>query len=77
MIASGHAAADRGSGRGRGLRDLTLARPGTAVGAPARTAFGQVMAQVAVTIGVTSLGAYPGRNLTGGTWILFFIVGLA
>jgi len=76
-IASGDPAADRGSGRGRGFRDLTLARPGTVVGAPARTVFGQVMGLVAVTIGLTSLGAYLGRNLTGGTWILFFIAGLA
>ena len=60
-----------------GLRDLTMTRPGTVVGAPARTVFGQVMGLVAVTIGFTALGAYLGRNLTGGTGILFFIVGFA
>ena len=35
--------------------------------------FGQVMGLVAVTTGFTALGAYIGRNLTGGTGILFFI----
>ena len=72
-IASGDPAADRGSARGRGFRDLTLARPGTVVGAPARTVFGQVMGLVALTAGFAALGAYLGRNLTGGAGILFFI----
>jgi len=35
--------------------------------------FGQVMGLVAVTLGFTALGAYVGRNMTGGTGILFFI----
>jgi modulator of FtsH protease len=39
--------------------------------------FGQVMGLVAATVGFTALGAYVGRHLTGGTGILFFIVGFA
>jgi FtsH-binding integral membrane protein len=39
----------------------------------ARSVFGQVMGLVALTIGCTALGAYAGRDLTGGTGILFFI----
>ena len=39
--------------------------------------FGQVMGLVAATVGFTALGAYIGRHLTGGTGILFFIVGFA
>jgi FtsH-binding integral membrane protein len=58
-------------------RNMTLTRPGTVVGSPARTVFGQVMGLVAVTVGFTALGAYLGRNLSGGTGILFFIVGFA
>jgi FtsH-binding integral membrane protein len=39
----------------------------------AHAVFGQVMGLVAVTLGFTALGAYLGRNLTGGTGLLFFI----
>jgi FtsH-binding integral membrane protein len=39
--------------------------------------FGQVMGLVAVTVGFAALGAYLGRNLTGGTGLLFFIVAFA
>jgi modulator of FtsH protease len=39
--------------------------------------FGQVMGLVAATVGFTALGAYIGRNLSGGTGILFFLVGFA
>jgi modulator of FtsH protease len=39
--------------------------------------FGQVMGLVAATVAFTALGAYIGRNLTGGTGILFFLVGFA
>ncbi len=42
-----------------------------------RSVFGQVMGLVAATVGFASLGAYIGRNLTGGTGILFFIGGFA
>ena len=41
-----------------------------------RTLFGQVMALVAVTIGFTALGAYIGRDLTGGWGIAAFVAGL-
>jgi FtsH-binding integral membrane protein len=34
---------------------------------------GQVMGLVAVTVGFSALGAYLGRDLSGGTGILFFI----
>lgn len=39
-----------------------------------RGVFGQVMGLVALTLGCTALGAYVGRNFTGGTGILFLIV---
>jgi modulator of FtsH protease len=35
--------------------------------------FGQVMGLVALTVGCTALGAYIGRNLSGGTGLLLFI----
>jgi len=38
-----------------------------------RAVFGQVMGLVALTTGFAALGAYIGRNLTGGTGLLFFI----
>jgi FtsH-binding integral membrane protein len=38
-----------------------------------RAVFGQVMGLVALTVGCTALGAYIGRNLTGGAGIAFFI----
>jgi modulator of FtsH protease len=42
-----------------------------------RTLFGQVMGLIAGTIGFTAVGAYVGRNLSGGTGILFFIAAFA
>lgn len=42
-----------------------------------RSVFGQVMGLVALTVGCTALGAYIGRNLSGGTGIAFFIGALA
>jgi FtsH-binding integral membrane protein len=42
-----------------------------------RAVFGQVMGLVAVTVGFTALGAYLGRNMTGGTGIVLFIGALA
>jgi FtsH-binding integral membrane protein len=48
--------------------------PGGAVArGDTRTVFGQVMGLVALTVGCAALGAYVGRNLTGGVGILFFI----
>jgi FtsH-binding integral membrane protein len=43
----------------------------------ARTVFGQVMGLVALTLGCLALGAYIGRDLSGGIGILFFVAGLA
>jgi FtsH-binding integral membrane protein len=42
-----------------------------------RGLFGQVMGLVALTVGFSALGAYIGRNLSGGTGILFFIAAFA
>lgn len=42
-----------------------------------REVFGQVMGLVALTVGCTALGAYIGRNLTGGAGIAFYIAGFA
>jgi FtsH-binding integral membrane protein len=39
-----------------------------------RGVFGQVMGLVALTLGCTALGAYIGRNFTGGTGFLFLIL---
>jgi modulator of FtsH protease len=41
-----------------------------------REVFGQVMGLVALTVGCTALGAYIGRNLSGGAGIAFYIVGI-
>jgi modulator of FtsH protease len=38
-----------------------------------RAVFGQVMGLVALTVGCTALGAYIGRNLSGGTGLALFI----
>jgi FtsH-binding integral membrane protein len=38
-----------------------------------RAVFGQVMGLVALTVGCTALGAYIGRNLSGGTGLIVFI----
>jgi FtsH-binding integral membrane protein len=51
----------------RGGDGATLTRDGT------RAVFGQVMGLVALTLGCTALGAYIGRNLTGGTGLFLFI----
>jgi len=42
-----------------------------------RAVFGQVMGLVAFTCGFAALGAYIGRDLSGGAGILFFIGALA
>lgn len=42
-----------------------------------RAVFGQVMGLVALTVGCAALGAYVGRNLTGGTGIIIFIAAFA
>jgi FtsH-binding integral membrane protein len=43
----------------------------------ARAVFGQVMGLVALTLGCLALGAYIGRDLSGGAGIAFFIGGFA
>jgi FtsH-binding integral membrane protein len=42
-----------------------------------RALFGQVMGLVAMTVGFTALGAYVGRDLSGGAGLLLFIPALA
>jgi modulator of FtsH protease len=42
-----------------------------------RAVFGQVMGLVALTAGCAALGAYIGRNLSGGSAFLFFIAAFA
>ena len=46
------------------------------VGDPARAVFGQVMGLVAATVGFAALGAYIGRDLSGGTGIVAFVAAL-
>jgi FtsH-binding integral membrane protein len=43
----------------------------------ARAVFGQVMGFVALTLGCMALGAYIGRDLSGGWGILFFVASFA
>jgi len=43
----------------------------------ARAVFGQVMGLVALTLGCLALGAYIGRDLSGGIGIAFFVGGFA
>jgi FtsH-binding integral membrane protein len=58
----------------RGNAARTYAPSGrTLSGDESRTVFGQVMGLVAVTVGCTALGAYIGRNLTGGITFVFII----
>lgn len=42
-----------------------------------RAVFGQVMGLVALTVGCAALGAYVGRDLSGGAGIAFFIGAIA
>jgi modulator of FtsH protease len=46
---------------------------GQALDRDARELLGQVMGFVAVTVGFSALGAYRGRDLSGGTGLLLFI----
>jgi FtsH-binding integral membrane protein len=57
--------------------DLKLAQPAPLTGDRARAVFGQVMGLVALTLGCLALGAYIGRDLSGGIGILFFLAGFA
>ena len=56
---------------------IGFARPGAVARDQARAVFGQVMGLVALTVGCLALGAYIGRDLTGGAGIGFFIAGFA
>lgn len=53
--------------------DLTAARSAALSRDDARTVFGHVMGLVALTLGFLALGAYIGRDLSGGWGILAFI----
>jgi modulator of FtsH protease len=53
--------------------DLGLGARGVYARDDTRTVFGQVMGLVALTVGCAALGAYIGRNMTGGTGLVFFI----
>ncbi|HYB25422.1 MAG TPA: Bax inhibitor-1 family protein [Solirubrobacteraceae bacterium] len=53
--------------------DLGYAPGGAVAREDTRTVFGQVMGLVALTVGCAALGAYVGRNLSGGVGLLFFI----
>jgi uncharacterized protein len=57
------------------LREGALEQP--VERADARAVFGQVMGLVAVTVGFFALGAYLGRDLTGGTGLILFIAAFA
>ncbi len=60
-----------------GYRGLGRVGASPLSGDQARAVFGQVMGLVALTLGCLALGAYIGRDLSGGTGILFFIGGFA
>ncbi len=53
--------------------ELGFGRGAALTGDRARTAFGHVMGLVALTLGFAALGAYIGRDWTGGTGIGFLI----
>jgi modulator of FtsH protease len=60
--------------------DIHIGRSSAAAplaGDQVRAVFGQVMGLVALTVGFAALGAYIGRNLSGGVGILFFIAAFA
>lgn len=55
--------------------ELTAPGQVTAGRVDSRAVFGQVMGLVAITVGFTALGAYLGRDLSGGAGILCFVLG--
>ncbi len=57
--------------------EYSLGGPGAITRDRTRAVFGQVMGLVAVTVGFSALGAYIGRNLSGGAGLLFFIAAFA
>ena len=56
---------------------LRLTPPGALSADATRAVFGQVMGLVALTLGCLALGAYLGRNMTGGLGIVFFVAAFA
>jgi FtsH-binding integral membrane protein len=56
--------------------DHTAGAPVPITGDRARAVFGQVMGLVAFTLGFVALGAYVGRNMSGGAGLLFFLAAL-
>jgi FtsH-binding integral membrane protein len=56
--------------------ELTAPGQVTAGRVDSRAVFGQVMGLVAITVGFTALGAYLGRDLSGGAGILCFVLGI-
>jgi FtsH-binding integral membrane protein len=62
---------NQGSGEGVASRPVVISTD------RARAVFGQVMGLVALTLGCLALGAYIGRDLSGGSGIAFFIAGFA
>jgi hypothetical protein len=52
--------------------DITGAVPAAVTPDDARAVFGQGMGLVALTLGCLALGAYIGRDVSGGWGILFF-----
>src|SRR5277367_6290865 len=58
------------------LDELSLAR-GAVIRDSTRAVFGQVMGLVALTVGCAALGAYLGRDLSGGAGIAAFIAAFA
>jgi modulator of FtsH protease len=56
---------------------LTYQGTGTGTRAQTHTLFAQTMGYVAMTAGLFALGAYLGRNLTGGVGIIGFIAAFA
>ena len=68
----------RSTDRGWGpYSSVGLAPPSSRSQDEARAVFGEVMGLVAFTLGFLALGAYIGRNLSGGFAIAFFIAGFA
>jgi FtsH-binding integral membrane protein len=57
------------------LREGALEQPAEQV--DSRAVFGQVMGLVGVTVGFFALGAYLGRDLSGGTGLVLFIAAFA
>jgi len=58
-------------------QQLTYQQMGTTARSQAHTLFAQTMAYVAATAGLFALGAWLGRNLTGGVGIVAFIAAFA